>query len=110
MGTWKPIPREACIISKEHLPGCGFMKTERFKINPETYIPDKTIVGTVNRIPAIIGFKEWVSGPGDIYKQYEPVMYMEMEELAPEKVVAHCPAPEQKQMDMWEWMELNNGK
>lgn len=77
---WKPIPFGATMIfpaGSEHLPSLGYFPTDRSKIDPETYKPDKTLKGTVNRIPATVGFIEWVSGPGDIYKQYEPVMYME---------------------------------
>lgn len=36
---------------------------------------DLVIDGTVDGKPALIGFKEWVSGPSDLYTTYEPVLF-----------------------------------
>lgn len=40
---------------------------------------DRVIRGTVNGKPALIGFKEWASGPNDIYKTYEKVLFKYIE-------------------------------
>lgn len=61
--------------------------------NARTYIPlvapvvpskppnriDLVIDGTVDGKPALIGFKEWVSGPSDLYTTYELVLFKEKE-------------------------------
>lgn len=41
---------------------------------------DLVIDGTVDGKPALIGFKEWRSGPSDIYTTYEPVLFKPKEE------------------------------
>ena len=41
---------------------------------------DLVIDGTVDGKPALIGFKEWVSGPSDLYTTYEPVLFKVKEE------------------------------
>ena len=41
---------------------------------------DLVIDGTVNGKPALIGFKEWVSGLNDLYKSYEIVLFKLKEE------------------------------
>lgn len=41
---------------------------------------DLVIDGTVNGKPALIGFKEWRSGPSEIYTTYEPVLFKVKEE------------------------------
>lgn len=37
--------------------------------------PDVVCEGTVNGMPAYIGFKAWISGPGECYLEYEAVQY-----------------------------------
>lgn len=44
---------------------------------------DLVIDGTVNGKPALIGFKEWVSGPGNCFKEYEVVLYKFKNKEAP---------------------------
>ena len=41
---------------------------------------DLVIDGTVDGKPALIGFKEWVSGPCELYTTYEPVLFKVKEE------------------------------
>ena len=41
---------------------------------------DLVIDGTVDGKPALIGFKEWRSGPSDLYTTYEPVLFKVKEE------------------------------
>ena len=42
--------------------------------------PDVVCEGTVNGVPAYIGFKAWVSGPGECYLEYEAIQYKLKEE------------------------------
>lgn len=42
--------------------------------------PDVVCEGTVNGVPAYIGFKAWVSGLGECYLEYEAVQYKLKEE------------------------------
>lgn len=45
-----------------------------FRSKPPNDI-DLVIDGTVDGKQSLIGFKEWVSGPNDIYTTYEPVLF-----------------------------------
>ncbi len=37
--------------------------------------PDKIIIGKVNGYPAEIGFKEWVSGWGSCFTEYQAILF-----------------------------------
>lgn len=74
MSRWKPIPTNAVIT----LSGLGKEEV----LFPQDDDPDFIQRGTITldgvQIRADIGFREWVSGPGGVYHEYEPITYKEV--------------------------------
>lgn len=74
---WKRIPDDAkLIIPGRKVEGFNMIHvvTEQ-KLQTE---PDLILEGKVNGVPALIGFKEWVSGDGCRYKEWQPLQYKEV--------------------------------
>lgn len=74
---WKPIPKDATvIIPGRRVHGLNMIKTimEQRVMNE----PDVQICGSIDGKPAIIGFKEWVSGPDGCFTEWEAIQYREI--------------------------------
>ena len=69
-GEWKPIPEGATVILKN--------RNKEEVLFPDEKDPDFVARGTVNGIRADIGLKEWVSGWGECFHDYEPICYREV--------------------------------
>lgn len=74
---WTPITTEAIEwnMAKTYIP----LVVPVVPSKPPNRI-DLVIDGTVDGKPALIGFKEWRSGPSDLYTTYEPVLFKVKEE------------------------------
>lgn len=73
---WKRIELYAKIewISDKNMPLCRSVNENRIMEKP-----DVICKGTVDGVPAYIGFKEWVSGWGEEFIEYEAIQWKEDE-------------------------------
>lgn len=75
---WKRIPPEATIIIPA---GVKVPEVEPILRRSDLMeVPDLVLEGEVNKVPAYIGCKEWVSGPNEEYHSFEILQWKERSE------------------------------
>lgn len=73
--TWKRIPPGSTIIIPA---GVKVPEVEPFLRRSDLMeVPDLVLEGEVNKVPAYIGYKEWVSGPNEEYYSFELLQWKE---------------------------------
>lgn len=72
---WKPIPKDSSVI----IPGRKLQGVIKGVLEQKVMNePDLVIYGSIDGKPAMIGFKEWVSGPDCCFHEWEAVQYREI--------------------------------
>ena len=72
---WQRVPRGALLVFQYGEKPMHLIHTVTEQALMDE--PDEIREGSVNRIPAYIGFKEWRSGPDGIYVDYEAIQWKE---------------------------------